>query len=59
MSKLTNEWYEAEKEDIFLDSYEKRVNILVKEGVSGNVYTTITYKQIAEISKQIQDEATK
>ena len=49
-------WYKAVKKDIEIDREEKEVNILVTADDYGNIYLFLTFDQIKDIYKKIQEE---
>jgi len=49
-----SEWYEAKKEEI--EVTETTVNIFVKQNDWGSVYVTLTFDQIRDIYKQLEEE---
>jgi len=53
-----SEWYEAEDDDIDLNTDSEEVNILVKHNDWGNVYVTLTYKQVLMLEDKINSLTT-
>ena len=51
-----SEWYEVVDEDIEIDEMEKEVNFLVTNNKFGNVYATITFKQLNELNEKMKSK---
>jgi hypothetical protein len=51
--RKSHERYEAEDDDIEVDKVNGEVNILVTSNEFGNVYVTLTFKQVLEIVKDL------
>jgi len=50
-----SEWYEAESDNIEINSEKEEVGIFVKQNDFGSVYLTLTFKQIHQITVEIAE----
>jgi len=50
------ERYETENKDIEVDGLKKEVNLYVTFKDFGNIYKTLTFKQVEDIYKEIHSE---
>ena len=48
-----SEWYEVEKKDIAIDSFDSEVSFYVCNYDQGNIYLTLSFDQIKEIADEI------